>query len=68
MRTKLDETPKEYKWRKREKNLGCTICPPHRGENARNWRKYRKKKAFQLDPNRGHRHKNHIRGWEVLGV
>lgn len=28
------DNPKEYKYARREATLSCSICKPHRGENA----------------------------------
>lgn len=47
----LNENSRIYKIRKRQRDLSCTYCPPHRKENG-HWVKPRKKKAWQLDPNR----------------
>ena len=43
-----------YKMLKRFYDLDCTYCPPHRRENG-HWYKPRKKKAYQLDPQRRHK-------------
>lgn len=49
---RLETDRRAYKMKKREKDLSCSYCPPHRNENG-HWRKPRKKKAFQLKSNRG---------------
>lgn len=41
---KKTDDRKEYKVAKRESVLICTICPPHKGENAKGHRKHGTKK------------------------
>ena len=48
---RLETNRRAYKMKKRERDLSCTLCPPHRKENG-HWTKPRKKKAWQLDSSR----------------
>lgn len=46
-----DISTKEYKYKILLRGLRCTLCPPNQGENATRHHG-RKKKAYQLDPER----------------
>lgn len=42
-------TPKQYKWKRLSKLLSCTVCPPHRHENAsKNNQFYKKHKCWKF--------------------
>jgi hypothetical protein len=43
-----------YRRLKRRRDTSCSYCPPHDGEN-KNYKKYPKKKEYELDPNRRHK-------------
>lgn len=45
---RFEYNPRAYKMAKRDRDLSCSYCPPHRNENG-HWRKPRKKKAFEIN-------------------
>lgn len=46
------DNPKIYKRLKRERDTGCSYCPPNRRENANSYTYKRKKKEYQLPPSK----------------